>query len=74
MDLNTIKNIDYWGNSASRINENFSKTKVEIEKLKYFSKNPFVGYFDTEVNLPARTEPGFGRRFVFSKTVCLLRW
>lgn len=59
MDLNTIKNIDYWGNSASRINENFSKTKVEIEKLKYFSKNPFVGYFDTEVNLPARTEPAW---------------
>ena len=59
MDLSTIKSTGNWGNSASRLNENFSKIKVEIEKLKYFSKNPFVGYFDTEVNLPARTEPAW---------------
>ncbi|RHI05090.1 hypothetical protein DW182_15905 [Bacteroides sp. AM16-24] len=59
MDLNTIKNTGNWGNSASRLNENFSKIKVEIEKLKHFSESPFVGYFDSVGKLPARTEPAW---------------
>lgn len=59
MDLNTIKNTGNWGSSASRLNENFSKIKVEIEKLKHFSESPFVGYFDSVGKLPARTEPAW---------------
>lgn len=59
MDLSTIKNTGNWGSSASRLNENFSKIKVEIEKLKHFSESPFVGYFDSVGKLPARTEPAW---------------
>lgn len=39
MDLNTIKNTGNWGNSASRLNENFSKVGTEVDKLKYAAYN-----------------------------------
>lgn len=39
MDLSTIKNTGNWGNSASRLNENFSKVGTEVDKLKYAAYN-----------------------------------
>ena len=39
MDLSTIKNTGNWGNSASRLNENFSKVGTEVNKLKYAAYN-----------------------------------
>lgn len=47
MELNTINNTGTWGNSANRLNENFSKVNTEVEKLKNATtKNK--GYFTTE--------------------------
>lgn len=52
MELNTINNTGTWGNSANRLNENFSKVNTEIEKLKNATtKNK--GYFTTEEALRA---------------------
>lgn len=34
MELNTINSTATWGNSANRLNENFSKVSSEVEKLK----------------------------------------
>nr|DAP56164.1 MAG TPA: rhamnogalacturonase A [Caudoviricetes sp.] len=39
MDLNTIKNTGNWGSSSSRLNENFSKVGLEVDKLKYAAYN-----------------------------------
>ncbi len=39
MDLSTIKNTGNWGNSASRLNDNFSKVGTEVDKLKYAAYN-----------------------------------
>lgn len=52
MELNTISNTGSWGNSANRLNENFSKVNTEVEKLKNATtKNK--GYFTTEEALRA---------------------
>lgn len=52
MELNTISNTGTWGNSANRLNENFSKVNTEVEKLKNATtKNK--GYFTTEEALRA---------------------
>lgn len=52
MELNTINNTGSWGNSANRLNENFSKVNTEVEKLKNATtKNK--GYFTTEEALRA---------------------
>lgn len=55
MDLSTIKNTGNWGSSAANLNENFSKIKVEIEKLKYISGSTFIGIYDSSDNLPPQT-------------------
>lgn len=55
MDLNTIRNIDSWGNSAANLNANFAHINVEIEKLKHISGSPFVGIYDSSDNLPPQT-------------------
>lgn len=55
MDLSTIKNTANWGTSAANLNENFSKIKVEIEKLKYISGSTFIGIYDSSDNLPPQT-------------------
>ena len=39
MDLSTIKSIDNWGSSTSRLNENFAKVGTEVDKLKYAAYN-----------------------------------
>jgi hypothetical protein len=50
MELNTISNTGTWGNSANRLNENFSKVNTEVEKLKNATtKNK--GYFKTDALL-----------------------
>ena len=50
MELNTISNTGSWGNSANRLNENFSKVNTEVEKLKNATtKNK--GYFKTDALL-----------------------
>ena len=52
MDLLAIGSNATWGNSAADLNENFSRTNVEIEKLRNASfRNK--GYFSTEVLLKA---------------------
>ncbi len=39
MDLSTIKSIDNWGSSTSRLNENFAKVGTAVDKLKYAAYN-----------------------------------
>ncbi len=50
MDLNEIKTSGKWGDAATGINENFSRTNVEIEKLKNTTIRD-KGYFSTLVYL-----------------------
>ena len=50
MELNTINNTGSWGNSANRLNENFSKVNTEVEKLKNATTRN-KGYFATDAEL-----------------------
>ena len=50
MDLNDITPTGPWSDAAGDINENFSKTNVEIEKLKTSTIRD-KGYFQTEAAL-----------------------
>ena len=52
MDLNEIKTNGKWGDAAISINDNFSRTNVEIEKLKNSAIRD-KGYFSTEASLKA---------------------
>ena len=50
MDLVNIQTAGTWGNAASGINENFSRTNIEVEKLKN-STLRYKGYFSTLMQL-----------------------
>lgn len=50
MQLNNIHKTGTWGESAERINNNFSKTAAEVEKLKY-STSRSKGLFSTDADL-----------------------
>jgi len=50
MNLITINTNTPWGNSAADLNENFSRTNIEIEKLKLASI-AFKGYFTDSTSL-----------------------
>ena len=52
MDLKTISTNAPWGQSATDLNENFSRTGVEIEKLKVATVNN-KGYFMDVASLTA---------------------
>ena len=52
MDLKTIGTNAPWGSSAADLNTNFSKTNVEIEKLRNASFRD-KGYFSTDALLKA---------------------
>ena len=47
MNLNEIKTNAKWGDAAADINENFSRTNIEVEKLKNSTMRD-KGYFSTE--------------------------
>lgn len=69
MELNTINNTDNWGNTASRLNENFSKIATEVDKAKYStSKNK--GLFSTLSDLKAtHPSPQVGDWAVVGSTI-----
>ena len=50
MELRTVRTDASWGNSAADLNENFSRTNIEIEKLKLLSV-AFKGYFTDSASL-----------------------
>jgi len=52
MDLKTIQTNAPWATGAGDINENFSRTNTEIEKLKVTIVN-FKGYFTDIISLTA---------------------
>ena len=52
MNLNEIKTNARWGDAATDINENFSRTNIEVEKLKNSTLRD-KGYFSTDVLLKA---------------------
>jgi DNA-binding protein H-NS len=52
MNLNEIRTNGKWGDAATNINENFSRTNVEIEKMKNRTIRD-KGYFSTEALLKA---------------------
>lgn len=50
MDLNLIQTNARWGDAATGINDNFSRTNVEIEKLRNATFRD-KGYFSTIIQL-----------------------
>ena len=43
MELNTINKTGTWSEAADRLNNNFSKTSAEVEKVKAAVPSPVVG-------------------------------